>query len=106
MQKLKNFTLPSFASSGSSGTDNTRPPLDPDTLTSLDARRTVMSSLLASLSVYHSTAAKLRPDPQRSLGGSTETALPVEWVGREMLAGEEQLESLDTVPEGFAAYGE
>nr|CRX79288.1 hypothetical protein [Leucosporidium scottii] len=108
MQKLKNFTLPTlptFASSSSSATENTSPPLDPDTLTTLDARRTVLAALLASLTVYHSTAAKLRPDPQRSLGGSTETALPVQWVGREMLAGEEQLDSLDTAPEGFAAYG-
>ncbi|ORY86017.1 hypothetical protein BCR35DRAFT_351572 [Leucosporidium creatinivorum] len=104
MQKLKNFTLPSFASSSSSATENTSPPLDPDTLTSLDARRTVLSALLASLTVYHSTAAKLRPDPQRSLGGTTETALPVQWVGKEMLAGEEQLEALDSVPEGFEAY--
>jgi hypothetical protein len=109
MQKLKNFTLPTlptFASSSSSATENTSPPLDPDTLTTLDARRTVLAALLASLTVYHSTAAKLRPDPQRPLGGSTETALPVQWVGREMLAGEEQLDSLDTAPEGFAAYGE
>lgn len=104
MQRFKN-ALPTFGSSNGQSFVHTEPPISAARSSSLSARRSVIESLLATLTSYHKTASKVRPNP--SGGGSDKLVqLPVIWVGEEMVGSSQDLDRLRDADLESREYGE
>lgn len=95
MQRLKQSlsslptpSIPSFSSSP--GDKTTPPPLDPELLASLSARREVASNVQATFSLLVHHLSKQRPSPVSGRGNATDLA--VRWFGDELVKGAEELQ--------------
>ncbi|GJN93925.1 hypothetical protein Rhopal_006984-T1 [Rhodotorula paludigena] len=95
MQRLKQSlsslptpSIPSFSSSP--GDKTTPPPLDPELLASLSARRELASNVQATFSLLVHHLSKQRPSPVSGRGNATDLA--VRWFGDELVKGAEELQ--------------